>query len=492
MRDPYRHYDYTDPYNETTPHLRKKVQRRSSGGGCFPVFLCILLLTAALFIGLGKYYNESPLTIVNYIVSYYSEKLSVDKLISSLPEPVKTLLEENGLIPGESEAPDLPTENETTEASAASVETGASEESTEKTEPSKELIKDLQESLDARFGDTGDITDESQAGYYCYNLLNEKGKTVYREILDSVTNRKERSVSTLDSDELNTVYNYVMADHPEIFYTSGIHYSVESINGVVTSITVKGQYTLSEEEVSSYKASLTEVIGNLLAEVPGFKDGTSTDDYTKIKYLYDHIVNTTDYEEGADENQNIISVLLYHRSVCNGYAKTLQYLSQLMGIPSILVTGYAENGPHAWNVILMDGGWYQIDVTFGESTVSTEDSATSFINYSYFGLTDDEMYVNHTPDANIPVPTCSSYNDNYYIYTGNYFSSSDIEAIGSKISSAQNNGENLVQFRTANADIMSEVTNKLFTEHKIYNYLENVSSCTYVLNASKDTIVIIF
>ncbi|SEA22208.1 Transglutaminase-like superfamily protein [Oribacterium sp. KHPX15] len=491
MRDPYRHYDYTDPYNETPQRHRKKRRRRNTGGGCFSVFLCILFLTAVLFIGLGRYYNRSPLTIVNYVVSYYSEQLGIGDLISSLPEPLKTLLKGDVSLP----KADNPTpDNKPAESSSEGEVIPPSEETdvSKETQDNTGIIKDLQESLDARFGDTGDITDESQAGYYCYNLLSDKGKTVYREILDSITNRKERAVSTLDSEELNTVYNYVMSDHPEIFYTSGIHYSVESINGVVTSITVKGQYTLSEEEVSSYKASLTEVIGNLLAEVPGFKDGTSTDDYTKIKYLYDHIVNTTDYEEGADENQNIISVLLYHRSVCNGYAKTLQYLSQLMGIPSILVTGYAENGPHAWNVILMDGGWYQIDVTFGESTVSTEDSATSFINYSYFGLTDDEMYVNHTPDANIPVPTCSSYNDNYYIYTGNYFSSSDIETIGSKISSAQNNGENLVQFRTANADIMSEVTNKLFTEHKIYNYLENVSSCTYVLNASKDTIVIIF
>ena len=102
------------------------------------------------------------------------------------------------------------------------------------------------------------------------------------------------------------------------------------------------------------------------------------------------------------------------------------------------------------------------------------------------------MYVNHTPDANIPVPTCYSYNDNYYIYTGNYFTFPDIETIGSKISSAQNSGKNLVQFRTDNADTMSEITDRLFTEHEIYDYLENVRSCSYVLNAHKDTIVIIF
>jgi hypothetical protein len=131
-------------------------------------------------------------------------------------------------------------------------------------------------------------------------------------------------------------------------------------------------------------------------------------------------------------------------------------------------------------------------VTFGESKASSQDLVASFINYAYFGLTDEEMYVNHTPDANIPVPSCSSYDDNYFIYTGKYFTSPDIEAIGNMISKAQSSGENIVQFRTDNADTMSEITNKLFTEHRFYDYLENVSSCTYIFNASKDTIVIIF
>ena len=481
-----------EPYSETNHYKDNRQNHRRSGGGCFSVFLCILLLTVCLFKWLGSYYNQSPLTIVDYIISYYSEQLENVDPVSYLPESIKTLLEKNGLLPEASEISDESPDEMTTEPSATFEETSTSEENIEKSEPSPELIKDIQESLDARFGDTSDITDESQAGYYCYNLLDDSKKTVYREILDCIINRKERTVSTLDSDDLNTVYNYVMADHPEIFYTSGIHYSVKSINGVVTSITVKGQYSMSEMQVSYYESVLTNFIGTILAEVPGYKDGTSTDDFTKIKYLYDYIINTTEYEKEAYENQNIISVLLFHRSVCNGYAKTLQYLSQLMGIPAILVSGDADGGSHAWNVILMDGNWYQIDVTFGESKASSQDLVASFINYAYFGLTDEEMYVNHTPDANIPVPSCSSYDDNYFIYTGKYFTSPDIEAIGNMISKAQSSGENIVQFRTDNADTMSEITNKLFTEHRFYDYLENVSSCTYIFNASKDTIVIIF
>ena len=51
--------------------------------------------------------------------------------------------------------------------------------------------------------------------------------------------------------------------------------------------------------------------------------------------------------------------------VCEGYAQALQYLCELDGgISSRMVTGYAPNGDHAWNLVRMDNGLnYLVDVT---------------------------------------------------------------------------------------------------------------------------------
>ncbi|WP_036610425.1 transglutaminase domain-containing protein [Oribacterium sp. P6A1] len=356
------------------------------------------------------------------------------------------------------------------------------------------IIKTPEETLPERSevpSESASLSDSSQAGYYCYNLLNDDLKLVYREILEAITERKEKSLSTLDTTELNTIYNYIVADHPEIFYSSGIHYTQELINGTVTSIKVRGQYSMDEETAASYEASMVPVIQSILVNVPGYVDGTETSDYEKIKYIYDYIIENTEYVPGSDENQNIVSVLLNHRSVCNGYAKTFQYLSQQLGIPAVLVTGYAEGGLHAWNAVLMDGAWYQFDVTFGDSQISSE-KTSSFTNYAYFGLTDQQMNVNHSDLGTIPVPSCTSTSGNYFIKNGTYFDNADAGAVGELARSVQASGGNIVQFRTDSSETMSALMDSLFTNQRIYDYLDNVRSFNYTLIDSQNTMIIIF
>ncbi len=470
-----------DPYDFDSSGYDR---RSRSGGGCLNV-LAFLVIIIGIFVGICKFYNVSPTNTL----WHYAEAFNLDEYIKMIPgmedllknmdDAEESQQSDTSRIEDVSPKPSVPVDESIRDADNPRHSPAISQE-------------ELEERITEHMEGTGDITDESQAGYYCYNLLEDDSKTVYREILDSLVNWKEREISTLDADELNTIYNYVMSDHPEIFYTNGVHYTQKSINGVVTAIYVKGQYTMTQDDAAQYQAQLSPAIQTILATVPGYVDGATTDDFTKIKYLYDYIVSNTDYVEGADENQNIISVLLNHRSVCNGYAKTLQYLSQLMGIPAILVSGTAEGGPHAWNAVLMDGAWYQIDVTFGESNVSAQKTDLSFINYAYLGLTNREMYVNHTVDNNIPVPDCTATQDNYFVYTNTYFSSSDISPIGELARSAQTAGENMIQFRTADSYTMDTIINKLFTQHLIYNYLNNVNSCTYMLNAAQNTLIILF
>ena len=58
---------------------------------------------------------------------------------------------------------------------------------------------------------------------------------------------------------------------------------------------------------------------------------------------------------GRNKNQNIISVFLNKKTVCQGYANATQYLLTLLGIPAVVVTGTAEGDTHAWNLVQLDG-----------------------------------------------------------------------------------------------------------------------------------------
>ena len=55
------------------------------------------------------------------------------------------------------------------------------------------------------------------------------------------------------------------------------------------------------------------------------------------------------YNLQAADNQNICSVMAYHKSVCLGYAKSMQYLLSEVGVKSTIVEGIAASGEaHAW------------------------------------------------------------------------------------------------------------------------------------------------
>lgn len=65
--------------------------------------------------------------------------------------------------------------------------------------------------------------------------------------------------------------------------------------------------------------------------------------------------------------------------VCEGYARALKVLCDRLGIPCVLVDGWALadaeadlRAPHMWNYVELDGAWYGIDVTWNDLEASDD------------------------------------------------------------------------------------------------------------------------
>lgn len=100
------------------------------------------------------------------------------------------------------------------------------------------------------------------------------------------------------------------------------------------------------------------------------KDCKGMTDYEKIKYAYDYIILNCEYyltKDGAYNN------LLVGKSCCNGYAEAFLTIMDAMGIPC----KYTVNTSHAWNTVFLEGEWYNIDTTWGDTGGDT-------ISYAYF------------------------------------------------------------------------------------------------------------
>jgi len=66
--------------------------------------------------------------------------------------------------------------------------------------------------------------------------------------------------------------------------------------------------------------------------------------------------------------------------VCEGYAKTMEILLEKAGIETYYVTGKANGGGHAWNIVKLDGDYFHIDTTWDDPVPNREGE----ISYKYF------------------------------------------------------------------------------------------------------------
>lgn len=358
------------------------------------------------------------------------------------------------------------------------------EEQNEETEQSaQEPVRQGKESV---------VTALQGTAYYGYEQLSDADKKLYEEMYVTLSAMEEEiTISTTSPDKLNEVFNCIMNDHPELFYVEGYQYTKYSIANVITKITFFGTYSVTYSEAIEYCRMIEEAAAEILAGVPN-----TGDEYDIIKYLYEYVIGSTEYDIHAKDNQDIRSVLLHGSSVCQGYAKTLQYLLQKCGMEALLVTGFANQEGHAWNLTRVNGEYYYVDPTWGDASYSfSEDSATYTgdippNNYDYFLVTTKELEVTHQISGdNGKLPDCTATTDNYYVREGLYVESYSEEQIGLIFEAAYSRNTNYVTIKCSDDIVFRELKTKLIDEQKIFRFVSHDgSSIAYTDNQQQGTL----
>lgn len=366
------------------------------------------------------------------------------------------------------------------EAVDENIDTGAAGNETE--QKAKSEAAEVQEQEDISF--VYDSTDR-----YVYGTLDDITKKVYDEIFQAISEQKANiPVSTLDVNVLDSAYKAVTADYGGIFWVSGYVYTQYTKGDALVGLDFAPKYTMTESVRLDTQQQIDAKVEEILAGI-----SMEATDYEKAKYVFEYLAANVDYEIGSQDNQNIISVFLYQKTVCQGYASATQYLLDRLGIQSAVVTGKANGESHAWNLVRMDGEYYYIDTTWGNSAYTSEQSGIRrFINYNYFGVTSEELMRTHSANDYFALPYCTAVTDNYYVREGKYFSEWTPDAVGTICRETYEAGQGAVSVKFSTSGLFGQMKQYFIDEEHIADYCSGISSLYYVEDTKQNVLTFNF
>ena len=272
------------------------------------------------------------------------------------------------------------------------------------------------------FPDEEDLTEAQK--YYYYQQLSETGKKIYLTIEKSMESLKNAEDNiplppSLNDDskkngkeyiakEFQNAWDAFITDRSEYFYIDS------SKVCLVTKMTTKGSNTsyeffISKGENENYftnEFNSKAEVENAIAEVEKMKaevlEGATGNNYERIKYVHDWIVNNVKYDTvNSDNISNIYGCLVKRSVVCEGYARTFKYLLDELNVPCVLVSGVAidddgNSERHAWNYVYINNSWYAIDTTWDDPIIIGNGRIDDSIKYKYFLKGSVTMNKDHT------------------------------------------------------------------------------------------------
>ncbi len=225
-------------------------------------------------------------------------------------------------------------------------------------------------------------TYENTANTSCLykNYLSAEERLVYDQVYKAILDYNEdlfSLVTPLSEDSLETTMNALFNDSPELFWANTAYqYAVDSQN---VAHKIKLKYGIGKADLAAAKANYEFAINNIVAGAS--KYGTTLE---KERFIHDSICAMNTYSTANALNQSAYSALTTGSSVCAGYARAFQIVCNQSGIPCYYVTGTSRGQTHAWNIVCVDGCYFNVDLTWDDCITEV----TGINNYTYFNRND--------------------------------------------------------------------------------------------------------
>lgn len=268
---------------------------------------------------------------------------------------------------------------------------------------------------------------------YGFDNITDESVKIFYGMIDEYADRAEEEFFTVDGElSLRQLCEGISAykeDHPEVFWlNNNCIFYYDSGN---TCVSLK--FLMDYETRVNAKNEIDKRINEIVSNAP-----SGTTQFELELYAHDYIIDNCEYDydwassQVSDDNTgNVYGVLIEGKAVCEGYSRAFQLICKKLGLECVNVFGVSNEENHMWNCIMIDGQWYQVDVTWDDADGEQKDIAS----YMFFNLNDENMYKDHQvsgmyenisdeefedslSNANLFVPQCTATEYNYHLYYG--------------------------------------------------------------------------
>ena len=251
--------------------------------------------------------------------------------------------------------------------------------------------------------------------YYYYEKLDSVAKEIY-DVMYGVAQDpvNEGNIGFMMTDidpqseeyyyEFNIAYRALCFDHPELFWLySGeeaeMYYLSEAVDyGGFYFVYIKmlEPYTNYEGQMKAFNNAAEEFLADIDQNVS---------EYEIVRQIHDKLIEKVNYDDPVESNQVTLArgqdlahtaygALVADSSgnscyaVCDGYTLAMEYLLQQCGIEVAFIGGLAgtseqDAGGHAWNIVKVDGEWYELDSTWDDAGSVEDDLTPGTAEYDY-------------------------------------------------------------------------------------------------------------
>ncbi|MCR5768571.1 MAG: hypothetical protein K6G45_08790 [Lachnospiraceae bacterium] len=278
-------------------------------------------------------------------------------------------------------------------------------------------------------GTQGYILTELGGNEYGYNSLSDSEKRLFDAIGEYIENFIASDIygQDLDKDSASLEVIYELDGQDDLtkediakvitrfvysnpqYYWIGLEYSYALANGRAEAVLTVDPYYYSY----SLRQSTDRAIETLAQDwVEQVRNAAMNGDYYGALKCHDLIIRAVDYAydsagkpESAMWAHSIAGVFTGQGAVCEGYAKSFEYILDRAGIPCIYIAGTGASEDHVWNAVEIGGKWYLCDITWDDPNSSTTEGLKDS-NYTYFCIPESEFAKKHKPYGT----------DKYYVY----------------------------------------------------------------------------